>query len=92
MQPPTPSPSLFFVFDFIRNTHRSLQSIDATAFQAGDAGARSAAQEVLSRNAFASTLVNDSSGKLALMTGGDPGQQVDFGERIREKVKGVVEI
>ncbi|KAF4166473.1 hypothetical protein CNMCM6936_006437 [Aspergillus lentulus] len=49
------------------------------------------AQDVLGRNNFTNTLVNDTTGKLALMTGGDPNNPVDFGEEIREKAKALVE-
>ncbi|KAF7173577.1 hypothetical protein CNMCM6106_007633 [Aspergillus hiratsukae] len=58
-------------------------------FNAGDANARSQAQDVLGRNNFTNTLVNDTTGKLALMTGGDPTNPVDFGEEIREKAKAI---
>lgn len=92
MQAPSPHPSLFFVFDFIRNTHRTLKSIDFEKFRSGDRDARVAAQEVMGRNAFANTLVSDTSGKLALLTGGDPTNPVDFGDAIREKANAVVEV
>lgn len=92
MQPPNPHPTLFFVFDFIRNTHRSLKSIDAGQFAAGDAEARNAAQEVLGRNQFAYTIVSDESGRLAMMTGADPSDPVDFGGIIRERARGLTEV
>lgn len=91
MQPPTPNPTMFFTFDFLRNTHRQLRDIDADKFLAGDRAARGAAQEVLGRIQFANTLVNDRSGKLALLTGGDPNQGVDFGDEIRRLAGGLVE-
>ncbi|KAF7131011.1 hypothetical protein CNMCM5793_003946 [Aspergillus hiratsukae] len=92
MQPPNTHPTLFFLFDFVRNTHRELLDIDMDKFNAGDANARSQAQDVLGRNNFTNTLVNDTTGKLALMTGGDPTNPVDFGEEIREKAKALVEV
>lgn len=91
MQAPNPNPSLFFVFDFIRNTHRTLKSIDAEKFRTGDRDARAQAQEVMGRNAFANTLVGDTSGKLALLTGGDPTDPVDFGDEIRSRARAVVQ-
>ena len=91
MQPPTPNPTIFFTFDFLRNTHRQLRDIDADKFLAGDRAARGAAQEVLGRIQFANTLVNDRSGKLALLTGGDPNQGVDFGDKMRRLAGGLVE-
>lgn len=45
----------------------------------------------MGRNSFADTLVNDRSGKLALLTGGDPTNPVDFGDEIRNKAKDVAE-
>ncbi|KAF7156406.1 hypothetical protein CNMCM5623_010076 [Aspergillus felis] len=92
MQPPNTHPTLFFLFDFVRNTHRELQEIDMDKFLAGDADARSKAQDVLGRNNFTNILVNDTTGKLALMTGGDPTNPVDFGDDIREKAKALVEL
>lgn len=92
MQPPAPNPSIFFVFDFIRNTHRNLKGIDADKFRSGDGEARQQAQEVLERNQFAYTIVSDTSGKLALMTGGDPRNPVDFGDTIREKARALTEV
>lgn len=92
MQAPSPHPSIFFVFDFIRNTHRTLKAIDADKFRAGDADARQQAQEVLGRNQFALAIVNDTSGRLALMTGGDPANPVDFGDEVREKARALTEV
>lgn len=73
--------------DFVRNTHRMLLNIDADKFAAGDPAARDAAQEVLGRNQFANVLLNDSSGKLALMTGSDPTNPLDFGPEIKAKAR-----
>ena len=92
MQPPTVNPTIFFLYEFIRNTHREFKNIDSEKFRSGDEQARKQAQEVFQRNQFADTLANDRSGKLALMTGGDPVNPVDFGDDIRRKCKGLVEI
>ena len=45
----------------------------------------------MGRNAFANTLVGDTSGKLALLTGGDPTDPVDFGDEIRSRARAVVQ-
>jgi hypothetical protein len=88
MQPPDTHPTLFFLFDFIRNTHKQLKSIDASKLrEGGDADTQNSVAEVIGRNKFAKTLIEDTSGKLALLTGGDPGKPLDFGEEIREKAK-----
>lgn len=92
MQPPATHPTLFFLFDFVRTTHRTLKSIDAEKFRTGDSEARSQAQEVVSRNQFANMLVSDQTGKLALMTGGDPTNPLDFGDEIREKARILTEV
>ena len=92
MQPPHVSPTIFFLFDFIKNTYSMFKTIDIDQFRSGDKTARDKAQEVYSRNQFANTLVNDRSGKLAAMTGGDPVNPADFGDEIRRKVKGLIEI
>lgn len=87
MQPPDTHPTLVFLFDFIRNTHKQLKSIDTTKLREGDVDAQNSVGEVLGRNRFAKTLIDDTTGKLALLTGGDPGRPADFGEEIREKAR-----
>ncbi|CRG82913.1 hypothetical protein PISL3812_00260 [Talaromyces islandicus] len=87
MQPPDTHPTLFFLFDFIRNTHKQVQSIDPAKLRDGDANTKNSVAEVVGRNRFAKTLIDDRTGKLALLTGGDPGRPVDFGEEIREKAR-----
>lgn len=91
MQPPDVNPSVFFLFDFVRTTHRNFKSIDAQKFKTGDQQSRQAAQDVSERNQFTDQLVNDRSGKLAAMTGDDPANPVDFGDEIRHKTKALVE-
>lgn len=91
MQPPNTHPTIFFLLDFIRNTHRMLKDIDAK-FAAGDSAARDAAQEVLGRNQFANVLINDTSGKLALMTGSDPTSPLDLGPDIKAKARALTEV
>ncbi|KAJ5114733.1 hypothetical protein NUU61_000492 [Penicillium alfredii] len=92
IQPPNTHPTVFFLLDFIRNTHRMLKDVDPAKFAAGDSGARNAAQEILGRNQFANVLVNDSSGKLALMTGSDPNNPVDLGPEIKAKARALTEV
>lgn len=82
-----PHPTLFFLLDFIRNTRRTLQAIDQEKLHAGDSESVAKAKDVTSRNMFTLVLVKDTSGKLALMTGGDPSDPIDFGDDIREKAE-----
>lgn len=91
MQPPNPHPTVFFLKDFIKNTHDQLKQIDADKLASGDKGARDALQEVVGRNQFASLLLNDSSGKLSLMTGSDPSNPVEFGPDIKAKAQALSE-
>ncbi|OJJ43452.1 hypothetical protein ASPZODRAFT_136317 [Penicilliopsis zonata CBS 506.65] len=87
MQLPTPNPTIFFISDFVRSTHRTLHQVDASAFAMGDQNARAAVKEVIGRNSFTDILVNDTTGKLALMTGQDPRNPVDFGPDIKRLAK-----
>lgn len=91
IQPPSPHPTAFFLLDFIRNSHRMLKEVDADKYAAGDNKAREAVDEVVGRNGFANVLLNDSSGKLSMMTGGDPSNPVDFGPDIKAKSKALTE-
>ncbi|KAJ5639506.1 uncharacterized protein N7484_007368 [Penicillium longicatenatum] len=85
VQPPNPHPTAFFLLDFVRNTHRMLKTVDAAKYAAGDNDATETVKEVIGRNQFANLLLNDSSGKLSLMTGGDPSNPIDFGPDIKAK-------
>lgn len=91
MQPPNPHPTIFFLRDFVKNTHEQLKKVDGDKFAAGDQSARDAVQEVVGRNQFASLLLNDSSGKLSLMTGSDPSNPVDFGPDVKAKARALSE-
>jgi len=92
MQPPNTHPTIFFMFDFIRNTHNQLLSIDLDKLQAGDPEAKKQASDVMGRNNFTNILINDPTGKLALMTGGDPSNPVDFGADIKAKAQALLEV
>jgi hypothetical protein len=41
--------------------------------------------EVEGRNGFANILINDTTGKLSMMTGADPSNPADFGPEIKAK-------
>lgn len=68
-----------------------LQGIDADKLASGDQAARDAVQEVVGRNQFANLLINDTTGKLALMTGSDPANPVDVGSDIKSKAGALTE-
>lgn len=92
MQPPHVNPTIFFLFDFIRNTQRQFKTIDPEKFLAGDKDARQQVSEVIARNHFANELINDKTGKLAMMTGDDPNNPVDFGPEIKAKAQALLEV
>lgn len=87
MQPPNPHPTLIFLFDFIRNTQHQLQCIDPEKLARCDPEAKEQATEVMGRNLFTKYLIDDRTEKLALMTGCEPDDTVDFGDEIREKIR-----
>jgi hypothetical protein len=91
MQPPDVHPTIFFLFDFIRNTHRQLTAINLDKLRAGDPEAKSKATDVIGRNGFADLLIHDTTGKLALMTGCSLDDQIDFGPDIKAKVQALVQ-
>ncbi|CAG8231095.1 unnamed protein product [Penicillium salamii] len=84
--PPNTNPTIYFVYDFIRNTYNQLKQIDAAKYAAGDNATDAAVREIVGRNAFASVLINDTSGKMAMMTGGDPSAPTNFGDDIKATV------
>ncbi|PLB52405.1 hypothetical protein P170DRAFT_507203 [Aspergillus steynii IBT 23096] len=86
LQPPSPQPTLFFMYEFARNTHSMLEKIDADKYRASDPGALAQMKEVTGRNMFAKVLLNDTTGKLGAMTGGGT---VDFGEEVKGKADAV---
>ncbi|KAJ5455049.1 hypothetical protein N7475_010170 [Penicillium sp. IBT 31633x] len=86
-QPPNTHPTIFFLYDFVRNTYNQLKAVDAEKYAAGDSAAKSAVGEAEGRNAFAGMLINDTSGKLAMMTGGNPSNPADFGAEIKDKAQ-----
>ncbi|KAJ5472971.1 hypothetical protein N7530_006972 [Penicillium desertorum] len=85
--PPNTHPTIFFLYDFVRNSHNQLKAVDADKYAAGDNGAKNAVGEVEGRNAFANMLINDTSGKLSMMTGSNPSNPADFGAEIKAKAQ-----
>ncbi|KAJ5680874.1 hypothetical protein N7536_012013 [Penicillium majusculum] len=84
-QPPSTHPTIFFLYDFVRNSHNQLKAVDAEKYAAGDNAAKTAVNEIEGRNAFTNMLINDKSRKLSMMTGGDPSNPADFGPEIKNK-------
>ncbi|KAJ5520121.1 hypothetical protein N7463_000574 [Penicillium fimorum] len=78
-RPPNTHPTIFFLYGFVRNSFNQLKAVDA------DNGAKNAVGEVEGRNGFANMLINDTSGKLSMMTGGDLSNPADSGAEIKAK-------
>lgn len=91
MQPPETHPTVFFLMDFARNTQKVLRGIDAQKYAAGDQAALEQMQEVVGRSSFTCMLLTDQSGKVAIMTGADPNNPVDFGPNIKAKGRALTE-
>ncbi|CAI7665689.1 hypothetical protein N7533_000891 [Penicillium manginii] len=90
-QPPTPNPTIFFTYDFVRNTYNQLKAIDAAKYAAGDQVAQEAVTEVIGRNGFTHALISDTSGKMSIMMGGGPGSgPPNFGPEIKTKSEELV--
>ncbi|KAJ5153267.1 uncharacterized protein N7482_009745 [Penicillium canariense] len=89
LQAPTPHPTVFFMFDFVKNSYNTLQQVDAAKYASGDSQTCKVVNDVIGRNQFTGLLVTDMSGKLAAMTGGDPSNPVDFGANIKAKARGL---
>ncbi|KAJ5124217.1 uncharacterized protein N7515_008042 [Penicillium bovifimosum] len=90
-QPPNRNPTIFFTYDFIKNTYNQIKDLDADKFAAGDPAIKSAVAEADGRNTFATLLIHDGSGKLAAMTGADPSDRPDFGPEIKTKVSALAQ-
>ncbi|CAI7574556.1 unnamed protein product [Penicillium pancosmium] len=90
-QPPTPNPTIYFTYDFIRNTYNQLKAIDAAKYAAGDSAANEAVTEVVGRNNFSNVLISDTSGKMSVMMGGGPGSAPpNFGPEVKAKAEELV--
>jgi hypothetical protein len=73
--------SVYFVWDFVCKTQRMLETWD------GKFGAVS--RDIMGRSLLANVLVNDTSGKRALICGEDPSNPVDFGADVKRKSQAV---
>ncbi|KGO75286.1 hypothetical protein PITC_001500 [Penicillium italicum] len=91
VSPPPNNPTEQYLSESLNNPpsrnahHNQLKAVDAEKYAAGDNAAKTAVNEIEGRNAFANMLINDKSGKLSMMTGGDPSNPADFGAEIKNK-------
>ncbi|KAI9856173.1 MAG: hypothetical protein M1824_005670 [Vezdaea acicularis] len=84
--PPNPPKTLFFTHDFIKRSHSMLQSLDELPSAAKKAETYN---DVAGRCQLSELLITDTTGKTAMMTGGDPTQPIDFGTAVKEKMAAV---
>ncbi|KAJ5780489.1 hypothetical protein N7457_005649 [Penicillium paradoxum] len=90
-QPPNAHPTVFFLYDFVRTSNNQLKVIDADKYAANDIATKNAVGEIEGRNKFAAMLINDTSGKLAMMTGANPTIPADLGAEIKAKARALTE-
>ncbi|PMD13798.1 hypothetical protein NA56DRAFT_651452 [Hyaloscypha hepaticicola] len=96
--PPNPQPTLFYLWDFVNRSKYMLSEYetikDGRAVEKpqnftgsvgkGEKAAVSVFSKVCSRTFMVDMMVNDTSGKTAMITGGP---RIDFGKRIKDAVK-----
>ncbi|KAE8151890.1 hypothetical protein BDV25DRAFT_151931 [Aspergillus avenaceus] len=88
--PSATHPTVFYVFDFVRNSHNKLKAIDANKLQAGDRAAKEEMSDIVGRNALAEGLCSGE-GPMAQMMAMMGGGSVDFGPEVREKLRAVTD-
>ncbi|KUJ07879.1 uncharacterized protein LY89DRAFT_630932 [Mollisia scopiformis] len=102
--PPNQNPTLFFTWDFVMRSKYMLSEYDSilagravqfpSQFQGGAGSGEAAAvkvfRDVCSRTVMLEMMVNDTSGRTAMMTG-NSGPAVDFGQRVKDAVKALME-
>ena len=90
--PPNSPPPLeeqnkvFFIWDFCSRSRHMLLQIDPELKGKED---QEVFKDVVGRCFFTEILINDTTGKLAMMTGERPGQNIDFGDEVREASKNI---
>ncbi|KAE8352125.1 hypothetical protein BDV28DRAFT_135691 [Aspergillus coremiiformis] len=86
---PQPHPTIFYVLDFVRNSHSKLKSIDAQKLQSGDQSARSELQDIRGRNVLAGALIKGEGPMAQMMLMMGEGLPVEFGDDVKQKVDAV---
>ncbi|KAI9697601.1 MAG: hypothetical protein M1836_004551 [Candelina mexicana] len=81
--------TVYFMHDFVSRSQTMLNALDTSKLDAGDEQAKKDLQDIHGRCMFTELMVTDTTGKTAMMTGGDPSKPLDFGEEAKEKVKTV---
>ncbi|KAH0541918.1 hypothetical protein FGG08_003638 [Glutinoglossum americanum] len=71
--------AIFFTWDFVNRTLSMVNSLDPTKH---DAQTKELFSDIIGRNTLAKLLINDTTGKTAVMMGRDPQDPVDFGAEV----------
>ncbi|KAI9785248.1 MAG: hypothetical protein M1816_000496 [Peltula sp. TS41687] len=79
------SPTIYFTWDFVQRSRHMLRELPKVRRDQGQRAAKEQFADAVGRCIFGKILINDTTGKLALMTGGDPSQPVDFGDEVKRK-------
>lgn len=83
------NPTIYFTWDFVQRSRHMLRELPKVRREQGRRAAKEQFSDAVQRCIFSKILINDDTGKLALMTGGDPNNPVDFGEVVKQKAEGV---
>lgn len=81
-----PKNKIQFMHEFLTTAQRQLSQVDPSVPESQQTDFR----ECLERCMFAQLLIEDQTGKLSAMTQEEPGEELDFGEDIREAAKELV--
>ena len=68
-----------------------LRELPKVREEKGEEAAEEQWSDALQRCIFSKILINDTTGKLAIMTGGDPRNPVDFGQNVKDKAEVAVQ-
>ena len=85
--PPKPQQTLYFMWDFIQRSRHMLQNLPSNKGKADEQ-----LQDVMGRCLYTEILINDTTGKLAIMTGADPKNPVDFGDDVRRAMEEMTKV
>ncbi|KAI9882191.1 MAG: hypothetical protein M1823_006061 [Watsoniomyces obsoletus] len=83
--PPKPQATLYYMWDFVNRNRHLMRELPKVKEEQGQQAAERQWSDAVGRCVFAKILINDTSGKLALMTGADPSNPLDFGDDVKKE-------
>lgn len=83
------NPTIYFTWDFVQRSRQMLRDLPKVQLEQGRRAAKEQYSDAIQRTIFSKILINDTTGKLAIMTGGDPRNPVDFGDAVKQKAEEV---